>query len=207
MLKLRPMPDREKFKHAFSMLRLYQEHILPFVEAKLGYEAWLELKSVWQAGMAPLRKDDPDANKYESAYNNWLWVARCTHDFIAEHLDGHGVADYKRLLLQLYEIQHENPDLAIYHFLRRYISLSKAWAYEMQWITPIEIPVATGRQVTCRVEHCKLLEVPASQRVCRVDCQSVGTALARKLYHLKRITVPIDLGCRITLTPITDQDD
>lgn len=203
----RPMPDREKFQNAFGMVRLYQKHILPFVEERLGYAAMHELRSVWQAAIMPIHEADPDQKKYESAYNNWLWMARCSHDFLADLLKRDEVVEYKRLLMQLYKRQQDNPDLAIYRMFGNHTALAKAWVYEMQWITPIEVTSKSNAQFTCVVQDCKILQTPATARICRVDCRNVGTVLARKVYHLKRVTAAADHGCTITLTPIEDEGD
>jgi hypothetical protein len=204
MKKLRPMPDREKYLHAFGMVRAYQKHVLPFIEERLGYAARHELNSVWQAAIMPIREDDPDDQKYESAYSNWLWMARCSHDFLADLLDREGVADYKRLLLRLYKRQYDNPDLAILRFFGNHTALARAWAYEMQWMTPVELSDKSNNQVTCTVRDCKIQQTPATERICRVDCRNVGTALVRKVYHLDRVETIADHGCTITLTPIED---
>ena len=204
MNKLKSMPDREKYLHAFRMARLYQKFVPPFVEARLGYEARHELNSVWQAAIMPIHEDDPDGQKYEAAYSNWLWMARCSHDFLADLLDREGVADYKRLLLQLYKRQHDNPALAILRLFENHAALARAWAYETQWMTPKELSDKSRNQATCMVHNCKILQTPATERICRVDCRNVGTALIRKLYHLKRVDTIADLGCTITLTPLED---
>jgi hypothetical protein len=204
MDNLKSMPDREKFAHAYGMVRLYQKHVLPFVEQRLGYAARHELESVWQAAMAPIRENYPDEVKYDRAYTSWLWMARCSHDFLSDQLDRAGVADYKRLLLRSYKHLHDNPDLILYEILNRSTSLVKAWAYEMQWITPIEISHNDSGQVVCEVHECKVLQTPATTRVCRVDCWNVGTELAWQVYHLDRNTRPINHGCTITLTPLED---
>jgi hypothetical protein len=200
----KPMPVREKFAHAFGMVRLYQKHVLPFVEARLGYAARRELASVWQAAIAPIRKNDPDEEKYNRAYASWLWMARCSHDFVAEQLDREGVADYKRMLLRSYKSHYDNPDLTVYHWLNRYEALVKAWIYEMQWITPIEITHSNTGKFVCEVQHCKVLQTPASERVCKVDCWNVGTELAWQVYHLERQTRQVNHGCMITLIPLED---
>ena len=204
MNKLKPMSDKEKFQHAFGMVRLYQRHVLPFVEERLGYAAMHELNSVWQAAIAPIREDDPDHQKYESAYSNWLWMARCSHDFLADLLDREGVADYKRLLLRLYKRQHDNPDLVIYRWFGNHTALVRAWAYKVQWMTPIELTSNGTTQVTCMVNDCKILQTPATERICRVDCRNVGTAVVHKVYHLKRSDIIADHGCAITLTLMED---
>lgn len=204
MDSLKPMPVREKFKHAFGMVRLYQKHVLPFVEQRLGYSARHELESVWQAAIAPIRENDPDEEKYNRSYTSWLWMARCSHDFLADELDREGVADYKRLLLRSYKRQHNNPDLVLYHWLNRHGSLIKAWAYEMQWMTPLEITNDDSGEFVCEVHHCKVLHTAATTRVCRVDCWNVGTELAWQVYHLERHTHQVDHGCKITLIPQED---
>ncbi len=128
-------------------------------------------------------------------------MARCSHDYLADLLDREGVADYKRLLLQLHKRQQDNPDLAIFRMFGNHGALAGEWAYEMQWLTPIEMTDKNVIQVSYTVKKCKILQTPASERVCRVDCISVGTALARKIYNLKRVTSQVDHGCTITLSP------
>ncbi|MFZ0533558.1 MAG: hypothetical protein WAM09_10280 [Anaerolineales bacterium] len=204
MNRVKPMPDREKFQHAFDMVRLYQKRVIPFVEEQLGYAAMHELSSVWQAAMMPTREDDSDQEKYKSAYNNWLWMARCSHDYLADLLKQDEVAEYKRLLLQLYKRQQGNPDLAIYRMLKNQTALVKAWLYEMQWMTPIELTSSSDAQFICVVHDCKILQTAGTIRICRVDCRNVGTALARTVYHLNRVTTPTNHGCTISLTPLDD---
>jgi hypothetical protein len=204
---IRQMSDREKYQHAFGMVRMYQKHILPFVEERLGYAAMHELRSVWQAAITPIQEAVPDWQNYESAYSNWLWMARCSHDYLADLLKHDEVVEYKRLLLQLYKNQQDNPDLAIYRMFKNFTALAKAWAYEMQWITPIEAMSKSKNQFTCVVNNCKILQIPATERVCRVDCRNVGSHVARKVYHLQRHTIAVDHGCTITLTPLNDSDD
>jgi hypothetical protein len=204
MNKVKPMPDREKFQHAFDMVRLYQKRVIPFVEEQLGYAAMHELSAVWQAAMMPIREDDSDQEKYKSAYNNWLWMARCSHDYLADLLKQDEVAEYKRLLLQLYKRQQGNPDLAIYRMLKNQTALVKAWLYEMQWMTPIELTSGNDEKFICMVHGCKIQQTAGMIRICRVDCRNVGTALARKVYHLNRVTTLNDHGCTISLTPFED---
>ncbi len=201
MDNLRQMPDREKLQHVFGMVRLYQKHVLPCVEERLGYAAMYELRSVWQAAMIPMREVEPFKKHYEAAYNNWLWMARCSHDYLADLLESDEVVEYKRLLMQLYKRQQDNSDLAIFRMFRNFTALAKAWAYEMQWITPIESITKSKKQVTCVIKKCKILQTPATERVCRVDCRTVGTNLARTIYHLQRTTIQSDHGCTITLVP------
>ena len=180
---------------------------MPFVESHIGHEAVRQLQSVWQAAMAPIYTDLSEQEKYADAHSNWLWVARCSHDFLADLLDRNGVADYKRLILRLYKRQHDKPELALYRVLKRHISLSRKWAYGMQCVTPIQINYRDRQQVNCVVEVCKVLQTSASQQISRVDCQNVGRVLARDVYCLKRTTNLTNHGCTITLTPVIDQDN
>jgi hypothetical protein len=207
MTRIRPMPDKVKSQHAMGMVRLYQKHVLPFVEERLGFAAMYELRSVWQAAMTPMRKTDPDQKKYEAAYSNWLWMARSSHDFLADLLKRDEVMNYKRLLMQLYKRQQDNPDLVIYRMFGSHTALVKAWAYEMQWITPIEKISTSDGQFTCFVKECKVLQTPATARICRVDCRNVGSNLARKVYHLQRKTKIVNHNCTMTLTPLEDEEE
>jgi hypothetical protein len=200
MDNLKVMPVRDRFRQAFEGVRLYQKRVLPFVEQRLGYAAKHELESIWQAAFSPIHDSDSDEEKYARAYACWLWMARSSHDLLADHLDREGVADYKRLLLRSYKRQHHSPNLAIYYWLDQPTSLLKSWAYKMQWITPIAITHNGAGKFVCEVRNCKVLQTPAMERVCKVDCWNVGTELAWQVYHLERHTSPVDHGCRITLT-------
>jgi hypothetical protein len=207
MTKIRRMSDKEKYHNAFNMVRLYQKHVLPFVEERLGFAAQHELRSVWLAAMTPIRQTDPDQKKYEAAYSNWLWMARSSHDFLADLLKHDEVIDYKRLLMQLYKRQVENPDLVIYRMFGSHTALVKTWAYEMQWITPIEKISTSDGQFTCFVKECKVLQTPATARICRVDCRNVGSNLARKVYQLQRKTKIVNHDCTMTLTPLEYEEE
>jgi len=201
MIRLKAMPVQEKFQHAFEMVRLYQKHVLPFVESHLGYGEMHNLRSVWRAGIIPIHEKDSVEDKYTQAYSNWLWMARCSHDALADQLSNGEVLEYKRLLLSMYERRLNNPDLAVLRVLRAHRRLAKAYFYEMQWQTPLELTSYSKTGVTCLVRECKIRQTPGTERVCRVDCQHVGAAYARKVYHLKRVTTQFDHGCEISLTP------
>ncbi len=205
MDKLRAMPEKEKFQRVFEMVRLYQKHVLPFVESHLGYQEMHNLRSVWRAAIIPIHGESSEKRKYEQAYSNWLWMARCSHDAMADQLTSPEVLDYKRMLLKLYERQLNYPELALLRLLKAHKSLAKEMLYEMQWLTPIELSTCTNAEVTCIVHNCKIRKIAGTDRVCRVDCQNIGRAYAHRLYHLKRVTTQMDHGCTISLTPFEDQ--
>jgi hypothetical protein len=203
MNRLKSMTEREKFQHAFEMVRLYHKHVLPFVEKHLGYAEMHNLRSVWQAAIIPMHENDPDTEKYNHAYSNWLWMARCSHDLLSERLAGEALSEYKRLLLKIQEQQLDNPNLFFLCKLKVHTSLAKSLLYEMQWLTPLELANQAKEEVTCTIHDCKIIQTPGTERVCHMDCQSVGTAFAHKVYHLKRVTFPTSHGCTIILTPTT----
>jgi hypothetical protein len=84
--------------------------------------------------------------------------------------------------------------------LNRYATLAKEWAYEIQWMTPIEIAQNGSSQVVCEVHICKVLQTSATEMVCKVDCWNVGTELAWQVYHLVRRTHQVYHDCSSTLT-------
>ncbi len=204
MAKLQGMPAREKFKHAFETVRLYQHYVLPFIERKLGYEAMHNLRSVWKAAIIPIHGADEEGAKYEQAYSNWLWQARYSHDFLADVLTRADVIAYKNVLLRLYEQELGNPRQVFLRNFRPPAVRAQALLYQMQWLTPLEITQSNGK-VTCVVQECKILHAPQAKRVCRVDCRQVGAAYARSLYRLQRVTIPAECGCTITLSPLEEE--
>lgn len=204
MDKLKPMPEREKFQHAFELVRLYQKHLLPFVEKHLGYAEMHNLRSIWRAAIIPIHEHDAEIEKYNQAYSNWCWMARCSHDLLTERLNDEEMQDYRRLLLRIYEHQLDNPNLFLLRRLRAHNALAKALLYEMQWLTPVELIEHNKDEVTATIKDCRLLQTRGTELVCRLECQSVGAAYARKDYHLNRVTIPENHGCMIALTPRED---
>jgi len=203
MNRLKSMPEREKFQHAFEMVRLYHTLVLPFVEKHLGYAEMHNLRSVWQAAIIPVHENDPNKDKYNHAYSNWLWMARCSHDLLSERLSAEALLEYKRLLVSIKEQQLDNPNLFFLCKFKAHSMLAKNLLYEMQWLTPLELSNQGKEEVTCTIHDCKIVQAPGTERVCHMDCQSVGTAFALKVYHLKRVTFPASNGCKIILTPTT----
>ena len=202
MENLRSMPDQEKYQRANEMVRLYQKHVLPFVEQHLGYAEMHNLRSIWQAGITSIQEHDSEHDKYEKAYSNWIWLANCSHNALADKLSSQEILEYKRLLLHLYEQLLDTSNLSILRLIRAHRALAKSLLYDMQWLTPLELTSCSATKVTCVVHECKILQVSGAIRVCRVDCRNVGTAYARSIYHLKRVTVLSNHGCTITLTPL-----
>jgi hypothetical protein len=202
MKSIKPMPEGEKFERAFEMVSLYQRHILPFVEQHLGFGEMHKLRSIWQAAIAPIHPDDSDYDRYSQTYSNWLWVANCSHNTLAEQLSSQEILEYKRLLLALYAQRLDRMELTLLRMLKNTTSLAKALLYDMQWITPIETTTSGRSLVSCEVMVCKVRERPGTERICRVDCQNIGANIARQIYHLRRETSLSERGCRITFRPL-----
>jgi len=204
MNQIKAMPEQEKFEHTFEMVDLYQKNVLPFVEAHLGPAERHNLHAIWQAAIAPIRQDDGDYKRYASAHSNWLWIAHCSHNTLAEMLSSDEVLEYKRMLLRMYKQQRDNPNLAILRLLKAHVTLARLLLYEMQWMTPITVAKCSRSEVVCVVPECKVLKTSGTDRICRVDCQNVGRAFSSQMYNLRRVTVLKNHGCTITLTPIVN---
>jgi hypothetical protein len=67
----------------------------------------------------------------------------------------------------------------------------------MQWLTTLELTSYRNQEVNYAIPDCKLIQTYGVGCVCRVDCQNVGAAYARKVYHLKRVTIPAHHRCTI----------
>jgi hypothetical protein len=106
--------------------------------------------------------------------------------------------------LRAYKRKVDNPYRVVHRWLKHYASRVEEWAYEMQWITPIELAHNESSVKVCEVHHCKVLQTAATDRVCKVDCWNAGTALARQVYYLEELTRQVDHGCMIKVTPLVE---
>ena len=201
MVKLAEMSMHEKYRRAFDAVRAYQAHILPFIEKRSGYPASLELDSVWQAGIQPVNDKSLDAEKYETAYSNWLWVARCTLDFVTEQMGPEDMEQLVQLLVLLHQRENARVDLALLQLLGDFQGLAEAFLYDLQWMTPLEMGKSQPGKIVGNVPQCKILEVPATRLVCAIGCQRMLSIWATQQLKLNLAVEQQNGGCRLILTP------
>ena len=54
-----------------------------------------------------------------------------------------------------------------------FIVINKQMAYQLQWITPFSITELTRNKAVIDAPHCKILDFPDVDNICRISCQSV----------------------------------
>lgn len=209
MGKLPEMSYHEKYHKAFGAVCSYQERIPAYVAKHIGSQAVPMLISFWQAGIAPVPEDAPDREKYETAYNNWLWMSKCNFEFIGEQLGTPGLEDFVQAEARALKREFSELDLWSARFISAlapglsFKMLASQLLYEMQWRTPLAITERNSKKVCAEVANCKITELPGMEEVCRFGCRRTYALWAAEQHLAKIEFTRQDSGCRMKLTPMT----
>ena len=82
MVKVKEMPFEERYAKVTDNMKFDESFILPFAKQHLGDKAVNDLKEIWQKGFKPIPQRASSEEKYETAYQNWIWLATNTYSFI-----------------------------------------------------------------------------------------------------------------------------
>jgi len=209
MERLPEISHREKFHRTFQAVCSYQRRIPEFIAKRLDGQAVAELISFWQAGIMPVPEHAKDEEKYEAAYNNWQWMARCNLEFIEEQLGKEGIDAYVRGEIQNMRRTFSELDLAGARFLDviapvlGFRTKAEQLLYEMQWMTPLDLIVIARQGLQAKTSPCKMLETPGMQHQgCEVNCRRILSGMAADQCRVRMEFHCQGDGCRISLSPL-----
>ena len=80
MVKMKEMPSSEKY--AIIMDNINHSFVPSFISKHLGEHAAIELQNIWREEFEAIPDDASFDEKYETAYRNWIWMAKNNLNFI-----------------------------------------------------------------------------------------------------------------------------
>ncbi|MFC1994134.1 hypothetical protein ACFLVI_02605 [Chloroflexota bacterium] len=180
MVEVKKMPYREKYANVIGNMKMYETFIPPFLQKHLGNEAVVQLQNIWQEGLKQITEDASDEDKYETAYANWIWMAKSNLDFIHKQLGEEENKQFELVEIEAF-LKSKNSGLALFLLkLIRAISpdtaftmTNKKMAYELQWITPFSVSEMTRDRAIFDIPQCKILDFPDVNGICTIGCQSI----------------------------------
>lgn len=209
MEKIPEMPAREKYHKTYQANCSFQDRIPEFLITHLNRQAVLELKGIWQAGIMPIPEHATFETKYEAAYHNWQWMARCNMELIDEQLGKDGLDAYVRG--EIDNLRHNNSvlDIAGVRFLDviapqiGFRTKAEQFLYMMQWMTPLTLNVTTRNSLQAKASPCKMIEIPGMlHSSCETNCRRILIGLAAEEFRIKLEFQSQGFGCRINLQPL-----
>ena len=178
MIKAKEMPFSERYTKVVDNIKFDESFILPFVQNNLGEEAVSELKGIWQKGFKSIPEGASSEEKYESAYGNWIWLAKNIYGFVRKRMGEEGIKKFERTEVEALIKKNASPALLLLNLVRlfspgtAFVMTAKQMGYQLQWLTPFSIPELNRNKLVLDIPRCKILDFPDTDDVCLVGCQS-----------------------------------
>ncbi|MFC1930503.1 hypothetical protein ACFLWE_01240 [Chloroflexota bacterium] len=172
------MPYSEKYAKVIDNIEFDRMFILPFVQKHLGDHAVSELENIWQEGVKPIRKEASLEEKYETAYSNWIWIAKNAFGFIRNRMDGDGIKEFERAEVDALKRKNAGPALLLLKLMRvfspgsAFAMTAKNMSYQLQWLSPFSVSELTQSRAVIDIPRCKILDFSEVEDICQVGCQS-----------------------------------
>ena len=179
MVEVKEMTYSEKYATVLDNLKLDDMFIPPFIEKHLGDQAVDELRRIWQEGFKPIPEDAPSEEKYELAYENWIWKVKNVFSFIRRELGEDGIEQFKRVDVDALKQKNAGAAMLILRLLRAlspglaFSMTAKQMAYQLQWLSPYSVSELTRHRLVFDIPRCKILDFPDSEDLCLIGCQSI----------------------------------
>ena len=117
MVTAKEMPFKEKYAKVVDNMKFDESFILPFVKQHIGDQAVNDLKEIWQKGFKPIPEGGSSEEKYETAYGNWIWLAKNIYPFVREQMGEDGLKKFEPAEVEV--LIKKNASLAL--FLLKFI--------------------------------------------------------------------------------------
>jgi hypothetical protein len=176
-VELKEMPFHEKFEATLDFIDFYESFVPVFVRERLGDEAEVDLRRRWREGTELVSEDASAKERYESAYRNFISMARTNFAFIREHMDEDGMSEFVETEVEALKRHNASLTVTILNLIRT-VSKSTAFkmlvnqsAYDLQWITPGEMTEFSAERAVIAIPSCKILDYPDTDDICYIGCQ------------------------------------
>ncbi len=178
MVKAKEMPFNERYTKVIDNIKFDESFILPFVKKNLGEEAVSELKGIWQKGFKSIPEGVSSEEKYEAAYENWIWLAKNIYGFVRKRMGEEGIKKFERTEVEALIKKNASPALLLLNLVKlfspgtAFVMTAKQMGYQLQWLTPFSIPELNRNKLVLDIPRCKILDFPDTDDICLVGCQS-----------------------------------
>ena len=138
MIEVKQMPYEEMYEKVRDSNRMIAREVPAFITEQLGNHAAIELQAIWQQGTKTIPAGASAQEKYEAAYNNWIWMVNNNLRFIQERLGDEGLAKFKRTEVEALKKENASPSLIFLNLIRTFSPgttfrmTAKEFAYQLQ---------------------------------------------------------------------------
>lgn len=208
MGKIKEMPYDEKFANVIANMEFDEKFILPLVQTHLGDQGVSALKAIWQEGTKPISEGASFEEKYETAYSNWIWMAKSAYGFVRKEMGEEGVKKFERAEVDGLKRKNAGPALFLLGLIRifspglAFSMATRKMAYQLQWISTLSVSELTRQQAVFNIPHCKIIDFPETEDLCLVGCQSTYPMWVAEQFKAKMGFERQGDSCTCTLAPL-----
>jgi hypothetical protein len=207
-IEVKEMPFQEKYEATLDSIESYKSFVPGFVRERLGDEAEVELRRRWREGIEPVSEDAPAEERYESAYRNFISMARTNFAFVREYMDEDGMSEYVEAEVEA--LKRHNAGFSVMMLnLIRVISKSTAFkmlvnqsTYDLQWMTPSEMIELSPERAVIAIPSCKILDYPDTDDICYIGCQQAFPQWVAEQFKAEMSFDRQGKCCTCTLKPL-----
>lgn len=208
MENIKEMPYSEKYEIVLENIKFAETLAPNFMEGHLGYPAKTELQMLYRKGINPIPEEASFEEKYEAAYENWIWIGKSDFNFIREHLGEAGIEQFEAAEVEALKRKNASPSLYFLSFIRAistgtaFKMTAKEFAYQLQWLTPFSVKELNQHQAVYDIPRCKIVGYPGSKDLCQIGCQSIYPRWAAEQFKVRMKFDPQGHSCTCHLTPL-----
>ena len=96
MPEFKEMPYFEKYDLVTKNIEFGRQLSAEFVEEHLGSAAKSELEQIVEQGINPIPERGSSKDKYEAAYQNWIWIGKNDFEFVRKRMGELGLVQFEQ---------------------------------------------------------------------------------------------------------------
>ena len=190
MVKVKEMPYSEKYMIAQDNIGFFESIFPPFIKEHLGDEALIEHQNAWSEGIKPIPDNATIEDKYETAYSNWIWMAKSNFNFIREKMGEEGIKQLIRHETDALIRKNAGAATSFLGLIRAvapnyaFLMTNKEFSYQLQWITPFNVTELNKDKAVFEIPQCKILDFENTEDICYVGCQKIYPLWAAEQFKI-----------------------
>ena len=208
MARFKEMSYSEKYTIMLDNMDFFETLVPAFERKHLGDQEVIELQTTWQEGISPVPKEASFEKKYETAYNNWVWMAKSNFSFIRKQMGEEGIVQFERAEVEALKRKNAGPALFLLRLMRAispgsaFAMTAKVFAYQLQWITPFSVSELNRRRAVYNIPRYKVLEFQDSDDLCLIGCQRIYPMWVAEQFKVRMGFERQGNSCICTVTPL-----
>lgn len=191
MVSVKEMPYSEKYKLAQENGMFLKDLAPAFLEAHLGRQAARELQEALQDQVQAVPENASFADKYEVAYGNFIRIGKCNFNFIREKMGEAGIRQFMRHEVDGLKRKNAGASVLLLNLIRAiapgyaFVMTNKEFAYQLQWITPFDVPELNAQRAVFDIPQCKVLDYEDTEDICQIGCQGIYPMWVAEQFKVK----------------------